>query len=86
MFFISACHHMLLQDQDLRNLNFADCFCTIIPKKQYRGTQQVIGLVFCLDKGKILKEGEVKFACAIHYESVFRCLVTGFAFLMFSLL
>ncbi|KAG2217492.1 hypothetical protein INT45_012610 [Circinella minor] len=58
MFSISARHHMLLRDQDPRNLNFADCFCTIIPKKQHRGTQQVVGLVFCLDKGKTLKEGE----------------------------
>ncbi|KAG2216344.1 hypothetical protein INT45_013010 [Circinella minor] len=38
MFSISARYHMLPQDQDLRNLNFADCFCTIIPKKQHRGT------------------------------------------------
>ncbi|KAG2214027.1 hypothetical protein INT45_005412 [Circinella minor] len=86
MFSISARHHMLLRDQDLRNLNFADCFCTIIPKKQHRGTQQVVGLVFCLDKGKTLKEGEVKFACAIRHENVFRCPVGAFAFLMFSLL
>ncbi|OBZ81364.1 hypothetical protein A0J61_10587, partial [Choanephora cucurbitarum] len=28
MFSISSRHHMLLRDQDLRNLNFADCFCT----------------------------------------------------------
>ena len=86
IFSISARHHMLLRDQDLRNLNFAGCFCTIIPKKQHRRTQHVVGLVFCLDKGKTLKEGEVKFACAIRHENVFRCPVGGFAFLMFSLL
>ena len=33
IFSISSRHHMLLRDQDLRNLNFADCFCTMIPKK-----------------------------------------------------
>ncbi|KAG2222130.1 hypothetical protein INT45_007566 [Circinella minor] len=64
MFSISARYHMLLQDQDLRNLNFADCFY----------------------KGKTLKEGEVKFACAIRHENVLRCPVGAFAFLMFSLL
>ncbi|CEP14725.1 hypothetical protein [Parasitella parasitica] len=60
---ISARHHMLLQDQDMRNLKFADCFATIIPRQQHQGREQAVGMVFCLDKGKNLKEGEVKFAC-----------------------
>jgi hypothetical protein len=60
MFSISARHHMLLRDQDLRNLNFADCFHTIISRKQ-----QAIALVFSMDKGKTLKDGEIRFACAI---------------------
>ena len=86
LFSLSSRHHMLLRDQDLRNLNFVDCFCTIIPKKQHREMQQVMGLVFCLDKGKTLREGEVKFACAIHHENVFQCPIGAFAFLMFSLI
>ncbi|OAD71040.1 hypothetical protein PHYBLDRAFT_171102 [Phycomyces blakesleeanus NRRL 1555(-)] len=86
MFSISSCHHMLLKDQDLRNLNFADCFCTIIPKKQHKGMQQALALVFSLDKGKTLKEGEVKFACAMRHENVFRCPFGAFPFFMFSLL
>lgn len=86
MFSISSRHHMLLRDQDLRNLNFADCFCTIIPKKQHRGIQQAVALVFSLDKGKTLKEGEVKFACAMRHENLFRCPFSAFAFFLFSLL
>ncbi|KAI7870889.1 uncharacterized protein EV154DRAFT_570817 [Mucor mucedo] len=70
MFSISSRHHMLRRDQDLRNLNFADCFCTIIPKTQHKGIQQALALVFSLDKGKTLKEGEVKFACAMRHENV----------------
>jgi len=69
MFSISSRHHMLLRDQDLRHLNFADCFCTIVPKKQHNGMQQAICLVFSLDKGKTLKEGEMKFACAMRHEN-----------------
>lgn len=42
----------------MRNLNFADCFITIIPQQQHQGKQQTVGVVFCLDKGKGLKEGE----------------------------
>ena len=86
MFSISSRHHMLLRDQDLRNLNFADCFCTIIPKKQHRGIQQAVALVFSLDKGKTLKEGEVKFACAMRHENIFRCPFSAFAFFLFSLI
>lgn len=86
MFSISSRHHMLLRDQDLRNLNFSDCFCTIIPKKQHRGNQQAVALVFSLDKGKTLKEGEVKFACAMRHENLFRCPFSAFAFFMLNLL
>lgn len=86
MFSISSRHHMLLRDQDLRNLNFADCFCNVIPRQQHRGAQQAVALIFSLDKGKTLKEGEVKFACAMRHENVFRCPIGAFAFFMFSLL
>ncbi|OAD81261.1 hypothetical protein PHYBLDRAFT_138811 [Phycomyces blakesleeanus NRRL 1555(-)] len=86
MFSISFHHHMLLRVQNLRNLNFADCFCTIIPKKQHKEMQQTLALVFNLDKGKTLKEGEVKFACAMCHENIFRCPFGTFAFFMFSLL
>ncbi|OAD76858.1 hypothetical protein PHYBLDRAFT_142364 [Phycomyces blakesleeanus NRRL 1555(-)] len=86
MFSISFCHHMLLRNQDWRNLNFVDCFCTIIPKKQHKGMQQALALVFSLDKGKSLKEGEVKFACVMRHENIFRYPFGAFAFFMFSLL
>ncbi|KAI9327252.1 hypothetical protein BD770DRAFT_449902 [Pilaira anomala] len=45
MFAISSRHHMLLRDQDLRNLNFSNCFCTIIPKQQHKGMQQAVAFL-----------------------------------------
>ena len=84
-FTLSSRHHMLLRDQDLRNLNFSDCFCTVIPKQQHRGNQQAIALVFSLDKGKTTKEGEVRFACAMRHENLSRCPLSAFSFYMFSL-
>lgn len=53
-FTISVHHHMLLRDQDIRNLNFGDCFVDIIPQQQEQGIQQAVALVFCMDKGKNL--------------------------------
>ncbi|CEP14392.1 hypothetical protein [Parasitella parasitica] len=63
-FSIAARHHMLLRDQDLRNLNFSDFFYNIVPRTQHRGVQQAIALIFCLDKGKTLKDGEC--ICFLH--------------------
>lgn len=83
-FSIAARHHMLLRDQNLRNLNFSDCFSTIISRTQHRGVQQAVALLFCLDKGKTLKVGEVKFACATRYYNLYRCPFSAFAFYMFS--
>lgn len=85
-FAISIRHHMLLRAQDLENLNFADCFSTIISPKQHLGTQQAVALVFYLDKGKTLGEGETKLSCAMRHEELERCPVSAFAFYMFSLL
>ncbi|KAF9418933.1 hypothetical protein BGZ76_004319, partial [Entomortierella beljakovae] len=59
MFCVSARHHMLLRAQDLSNLNFTDCFPTIISQKQHRGSQQVVALTFSSKIGKNLNEGEV---------------------------
>lgn len=83
-FSIAARHHMLLRDQDLRNLNYADCFSTIVSNTQHRGVQQATALLFCLDKGKTLKDGEVKFACAMRHYNLYRCPFSAFAFYMFS--
>ncbi|CEP11841.1 hypothetical protein [Parasitella parasitica] len=51
VFSISSRHHMLLRDQDLKNLNFSDCFYTVISRVQHCGNQQAIALVLSLDKG-----------------------------------
>ncbi|CEP14188.1 hypothetical protein [Parasitella parasitica] len=69
---IFANHHMLLRDQAMQNVNFADCFAIIIPGQQHQGKQQAVGMIFCVDKGKDLKVGEVKFACVIRHENIFR--------------
>jgi hypothetical protein len=82
---ISLRHHMLLRDEDLRYLNFADCFSTVIPARQHRGTQEAIAVVFYMDKGKTFKQNDFKFACAMRHENIFRCPVSAFAFFLFSL-
>ncbi|KAK3815118.1 MAG: hypothetical protein J3Q66DRAFT_343861, partial [Benniella sp.] len=76
---------MLLRNEDLRHLNFSDCFATIISRKQHRGSQQAVALVFSRDKGKTLQQGEVAFACALRHETVTRCAFSAFAFYMFEL-
>ncbi|CAO3630202.1 unnamed protein product [Mucor hiemalis] len=83
-FSISSRHHMLLRDQDLRNLNYSDCFSNIVSRTQHRGAQQAVALIFCLDKGKTLKDGEVKFASAMRHSNIYRCPFSAFAFFMFS--
>lgn len=83
-FSISVRHHMLLRNQDLRNLNFSDCFSTIISRTQHRGVQQAVALLFCMDKGKTLKDSEVKFACAMRHSNFYRCPFGVFAFYMSS--
>lgn len=75
---------MLLRDQDLRNLNYSDCFSTIISRTQHRGVQQSVTLLFSLDKGKTLKDGDVRFACAIRHYNLSRCPVSASAFYLFS--
>ncbi|CEP14539.1 hypothetical protein [Parasitella parasitica] len=37
-FSISTRHHMLLRDHNMRNVNFTDCFATIIPCQQHQGS------------------------------------------------
>ena len=85
LLYISARHHMLLRSEDLRHLNFSDCFSTVISRKQHRGSQQAVALVFSKDRGKTLQQGEVAFACALRHEVVTRCAFSAFAFYMFEL-
>ncbi|ORZ27810.1 hypothetical protein BCR41DRAFT_418814 [Lobosporangium transversale] len=67
MFCLTARHNMLLRDEDLRNLNFADCFSTIITQRT-EGGQQPIGLTFKINKGKTNKNNENWYACALRHE------------------
>ncbi|CEP14209.1 hypothetical protein [Parasitella parasitica] len=69
---------MLLRNEDLRCLNFSDCFSTIIPAKHHRGTQEAIAVDFYMDK-------DFMTACAMRHENIFRCPVIAFAFFLLSL-
>ncbi|ORZ27813.1 hypothetical protein BCR41DRAFT_367380 [Lobosporangium transversale] len=84
MFCLTARHNMLLRDEDLRNLNFADCFSTIITQRT-EGGQQPIGLTFKINKGKTNKNNENWYACALRHEDVRRCVFSAFAFYMYQL-
>jgi hypothetical protein len=79
-FCISTRHHMLLRSQDLLNLNFADCFNTVLSRKQTRVNQQAVAFVFSIDKGKTIKDDEVNLACAIRHENIHMCPVSLFVF------
>lgn len=70
---LSCRHNMLLRGEDLRHLNFSDCFSTAIPKRQHRGEQEATGLIFCIDKEKTLKQGENNYSCAMRQENIYRC-------------
>ncbi|CEP08213.1 hypothetical protein [Parasitella parasitica] len=76
---------MLLRNEGLQYLNFSDCFSTIIPAKQHRGTQETIAVIFYMDKGKVMKQNDFKFACAMRHEDIFRCPVSAFAFFLLNL-
>lgn len=85
-FCISARHNMLLRDEDLRHLNFSDCFSTIVTQQQHRqGTQQVVALTFKINQGKVNKLNQNWYSCAVRHEDVRRCCFSAFAFYMFQL-
>lgn len=43
-----------------------------------------MALLFSLDKGKTLKDGEVRFACAIKHYNLYRCPISAFAFYLLN--
>lgn len=86
LFAICARHHFLFRDQDIRNLNFADCFAITAYQQYNRGMQKELVMVISLNKGKTIREGETRFACALRHENITRCPISAFAFYVFSLL
>ncbi|KAF9400592.1 hypothetical protein BGZ76_007684, partial [Entomortierella beljakovae] len=75
---------MLLRFQDLRNINFSDCFSLQIAN-QHHGTQPVSMFVFALAKGKSTQKKEFWYAGAIRHIDVRRCTFGAFAFYIFNL-
>lgn len=78
---ILAQHHMLLQDEDIRNLNLSDVFATLNCKSA-NGSTWACGLTFCLQRGKTNKKGAMLYATAFCHKDFHHCTVGAFAFYM----
>ncbi|KAF9997749.1 hypothetical protein BGZ65_006682, partial [Modicella reniformis] len=48
-------------------------------------SQQAVALVFNMDRGKTVQDGEHEFSCALCHEVLTRCPLSAFAFYMFQL-
>ncbi|KAK3833241.1 MAG: hypothetical protein J3R72DRAFT_231522 [Linnemannia gamsii] len=78
---ILARHHMLLSDEDIRNLNFSDVFSTLNCKNA-TGSTWACGLTFCLRRDRPNKKGAMLYATAFRHKDFRRCTVGAFAFYM----
>lgn len=78
---ILARHHMLLRDEDIRNLNLSDVFATL-DRKNAHGSTWACGLTFCLRRGKTKKKGAMLYATTFRHKDFRRCTVGAFAFYM----
>lgn len=78
---ILARHHMLLRDEDIRNLNLSDVFATL-NRKNAHGSIWACGLTFCLRRGKTNKKGTMLYATTFRHKDFRRCTVGAFAFYM----
>ncbi|KAF9939591.1 hypothetical protein BGZ65_010101 [Modicella reniformis] len=76
-----ARHHLLLRDEDIRNLNLSDIF-NIQMRHHAPGSSLASGLVFCLSRGKTNKKGVKLYATAFRHKNFLRCTVAAFAFYM----
>lgn len=74
-------HHMLLRDEDIRNLNLSDTF-NIQFRRKSPGSRLAMGLVFCIHRGKTNKNGTLLYATAFRHLNFLRCTVGAFAFYM----
>ena len=78
-----ARHHMVLRDEDIRNLSLSDVFCTL-RRHTAPGSTLALGLVFSLRKGKSNQTGGNMYATAFRHKNFLRCTVAAFAFYMFE--
>ncbi|KAF9536374.1 hypothetical protein EC957_011200, partial [Mortierella hygrophila] len=80
-FCIAARHHMVLRDEDLRNMNLSDC-SSIDETRYVPGSERAAGLGFCFHKGKTNPDGKRVYAAAFRNKNFIRCPVGAFAFYM----
>ncbi|CAO3565015.1 unnamed protein product [Mortierella alpina] len=78
-----ARHHMLLRDEDIRNLALSDVFSTLA-RHTAPGSREALGLIFSLRKGKTNQTGDNMYATAFRHKNYLRCTVAAFAFYMFE--
>lgn len=80
-FCITARHHMVLRDEDLRNINLSDCF-SVDRTRPVPGSNRALGLVFCFHRGKTNTDGKKVYAAAFRHKNFLRCPFGAFAFYM----
>ncbi|KAF9117850.1 hypothetical protein BGX30_005020, partial [Mortierella sp. GBA39] len=86
MFCISATHNMLLQDEELHQINFSDCFAVVPALNQQPGTQQCIVLTFKLkNNGPTSDVNQKLYVSALRHYDLARCTFSAFAFYMFQI-
>ena len=76
-------HSMILRNEDLVNLNLADCFMMQIDNRP-GGSQSVQALVCAMHRGKTNRTGRTQYGCALRHLDVRRCSVGAFGFYMFD--
>lgn len=80
-FCLLARHHMLMRDEDIRNLNLANTF-NIQTMHPAPGSRLASGIVFCITRGKTNHKGVELYATAYRHKNFLRCTMGGFAFYM----
>lgn len=87
---ISTCMSLALQyqmclcDQDIRELDLADCFLVHVQKSSHGVLKSIFGLVFSLKTGKTITAGTTQFSVALHHQEYAQCAVGAFAFHLFD--
>ena len=81
---IALRHQMVLRDQDVRDLDLADCFSVSVHKSVRGVLSPIFGLVFSYRTGKSVTGGTTQFAVALRHREYARCAVGAFAFHLFE--
>lgn len=86
MFCISATHNMLLQDEELHQINFSDCFAVVQTQNRQPAAQQCVALTFKLKNNNPTSDTNQKlYVSALRHYDVARCTFSAFAFYMFQI-